>query len=299
MSDYVIGLAVLVLILLIPQTRRSAMEILGVSLIAAVSLAVIGLPVWALYRVEPLLEAPAPPPVVAADNGTGQLNALLRQQEEDERRRVEDERRRQEEEQRKREEELARIAGILENLRAIVERERNYAEIVVSSPRLPGVGGISVDLIGIRIPGWRDSETAEREKAVIRAWLHSIGLSPEESASIHTANGWGSVYDIWRAENPPAVDAPSEEGSAEVASVPEDAPPAEPEPEQEPVPDLPPAPELRQQEAERKALAERRAEQRAAARRAEARRQATPPRRPPPARRPPPPPEPQVGPFGF
>jgi hypothetical protein len=283
-----------VLLFLVPQTRKSAFEVLGVTAIAAVALAAIGLPVWGLYHAEPLLKTPQP--VVAADDGTGQLDALLRQQQEDERRRLDDERRLQAEEQRKREEEMARVAGIADTLRSIVERERRYAGFAASSPRLPGTEGISVDLIGIRIPAWRDAETAEREKEVILAWLYSLGLTAEEAASIHTANGWGSVYDIWRAEHADAGD-PGQGMPVEVVSVEEEAAAAEQEPESEPepepVPELPPAPELRLEEAERQALLE----QRAAARRAEARRPAPPPRRPPPVRRPPP--EREIGPFGY
>jgi hypothetical protein len=248
MSDYVIALIVLALLLLVPQTRRAMFEILSVTAVAAVGVAALGLPVWALYEADPLL-GPSQPPVAAAEDGTGQLDALLEQQEAERRRLEEEEGRRQAEEQRKREEEQARIAGIAKAVRAIVERERKYAAVAASGQRLPAADGILKDLIGIRVPGWRDSETAEREKALILAWLLTIGVTSEETASIRTANGWGSVYDLWSAEqsavagepvsetgevvsltvDPPAAAEPASEG--DVASEPESEPEPEPEPE--------------------------------------------------------------------
>jgi hypothetical protein len=207
---------------------------------------------------------------------------------------VEEQRQRQAEAQRKREQEQARISGIAQTIRGIVERERKYAALSASRSRLPGVEQLSADLIAIRIPSWRDPALAEREQALIVAWLYAIGLTAEETTSIRTANGWGSVYDLWRSENP-LLAATSPGGDGEIVEAPaETAAPAsvpEAEPSAAPEAALPPAPEVIT--LERPILTERRVEPPRAA----PRREPAAPRRFAPAGRPPP--EREVGPFGY
>jgi hypothetical protein len=292
MVETIIALALAALVLLVPKARKTALEMLAVTAIAAGGIAALALPVWALYQAAPFLEPPSPAPGEGAEDGTGQLEVLVQQQEE-QRRREEEERLRQAEEQRQREEEQARITAIAETVRSLVERERRYAAVSASRPRLPGADRLSGDLIAIRIPAWRDAETAAREKALIIAWLYAIGLTADEAASIHTANGWGSVYDLWRIENPLLATNASSEATAVVGAGPDPrpAPESDAEPEVLPEPVLPPAPEVLR--LERPGAAERRA----AAAGSEPRPESIAPRRPPPVRRPPP--QPEVGPFGY
>jgi hypothetical protein len=281
MIDYLIALAVAAFVLLVPQARRTALESLAVAALAAGGVLALALPVWALYQAEPWLPTPAVPQQGAA-GGTGQPQEAAPGPA-DELRRREQERQRQEQ----REQEQARVADIAATIRGIVERERRYAALSTSRPRLPGVEQLAADLIAIRVPSWRDADLAEREKALIMAWLYAIGLTAEETASIHTANGWGAVYDLWRTENPIlAASAPAEPG--ELAGAP---PEAEAESDAVPEPALPPPPEVLT--LERPSVAERRLEPP----RAEPARDLPPPRRPVPARRPAP--EPEVGPFGY
>lgn len=289
MPNYIVVLAIAVVILLVPQTRQAALQVLGVLAIAAVGIAGIVLPIWALYEAKPLL----PPPktvVEAAENGAFKLGKeVLSAEREADRRRLEEERQaeerrkreeeRQAEEQWQREEEQRRIASLAESARAVVERDRTYASVVASSPRLSGADQVSVDLITIRIPGWRDNELAEREKGLISLWLQSIGLTAEETASIHTANAWGSVYDLWRKEHQIAV-----EMSAPVVQA-----PAASEPEPEPTPPT----ELEIEEIARGGFAP----PAAVDRRPETRPEQPLPRRRAPVRRPAS--EREVGPFGY
>ena len=292
MIAYLIALAVAALVLLIPQARRTALESLGVLAIAAGGVLALALPVWALYQVEPWLPPPTAPEPAAPDGG-GQSPAAPAVPAQD-LRLLEEESQRQAEAQRKREQEQARIAGIAQTIRGIVERERKYVALSASRSRLPGIEQLSADLIAIRIPSWRDPALAEREQALIVAWLYAIGLTAEETASIRTANGWGSVYDLWRSENP-LLAATSPGGDAEIAEAPSEtaAPALAPEAGSAAALEaaLPPAPEVLT--LERPSLTERRVE----TPRAAPRREPAAPRRPAPAGRAPP--ERAVGPFGY
>jgi hypothetical protein len=292
MVKYLLGLAIAIGIFALPQSRKAAFQLLGLVLIATVGVAIVGLPVWALYEARPWLTAQdetlADSELEASDSGPGDSGGglggrRLSPLEEAERRRLEQEQRRLAEEKR-REEEQRRIASIAEAARAIVEKDRKYASLAASSVRLPGADAVMVDLITIRIPSWRDEALAEREQGLIRTWLHSIGLKPEETASIATANGWGSVYDLWREENPDAAEGPALEVAAPVAPATEQAPAIDQEPR--PELDLEPAPVVRQ--AERPRYVPRRP--------AEARPRPVVPRSVP--RRAPAPPT-EVGPFGY
>jgi hypothetical protein len=285
MLEYIIALALAALVLLIPKARRTALEMLAVTAIAVGGIAAFALPVWGLYQAAPLWEPSPAGRAAGAEDGTGQLEVLVREQQEAQRRREEEERLRRAEEQRKQEEEQARIAAIAETVRSVVERERRYAAVSASRLRLPGADQLSGDLIAIRIPAWRDTEVAEREKALIMAWLYAIGLTAEEAASIRTANGWGSVYDLWRIENPLLAASASSEAPALVDAEPGPRPAPEAEPE------LPAAPEVLR--LDRPSPPQRRLEDPVPERRWEPDR----PRRPAPVRRPAP--EPEVGPFGF
>jgi hypothetical protein len=292
MVEYLFALAVLALALWLPQTRRTLIETLAVTAIAAVGVAALVLPVVALQQTGSWPGSHRPPPQSAVADGSDRTDALA-QERADERHRVEEARRRRVEEERERDEEQARIAGVVEKVRSIVERERRYAAAAASREQLPGVEQLSAELIEIRIPAWRDAALADREKSLIFAWLYALGLTTDETTSIRTANGWGSVYDLWRAENPllaarpaqPDADAPV--GGRQASPVPG----AGSGPDGEPRPDIVPPPQPPR--AERPTIAV----QRATAPRGEPRRESPPPRRPPPPR--PPPPEREVGPFGY
>jgi hypothetical protein len=231
MLTFIVGIGILLLFVLLPWTRKATIKVVALLAIAAVGVAGIGLPVWALYEAKPLL---VPTYVRVEDSagqasGDGEPRSAIRLSEdllppeheierlllEEERQRLAEEERKREEERIKREKELERIAGIVESARAVVERDRRYAEVAATSPRLPGIDQVSADLITIRIPSWRDELLAQTEKEQIRTWLHSIGLTPEETASIYTANGWGSVYDLWRKDMAAAEQ--KEEGAGEAA----------------------------------------------------------------------------------
>ncbi|MEA3276795.1 MAG: hypothetical protein U9Q81_16175 [Pseudomonadota bacterium] len=286
MFDYIIGLVIVVVILLVPQIRKAALRLLGLTAIAGIAVAGIGLPIWGLYEAKSWLISPTPVVEAPEDEALGNAqsaNTLTAEQEEGQRR-LEGEREQQAEEQRLIEEEQFRIAGLAETARSVVARERTYAAVAASSPQLPGVDQVSVDLIRIRIPSWRSNELAEREKGLIRVWLHSIGLTPEETKSIYTANGWGSVYDLWRKETTTATK-PTPDTQVPVASVPEQSPPPGPDPESEPEAQPEPRPEPRQ--AARRTFPQTRA----VAPRSEPRRESTARRRPAPER--------EVGPFGY
>jgi hypothetical protein len=292
MVEYLFALAVLALALWLPQTRRTLIEMLAVTAIAAVGVAVLVLPVVALQQSGSWPGSQKPAPESAVADGSDRTDALAQERAE-EQRRVEEERQRRAQEERERDEEQARIAGIVEEVRSVIERERRYAAAASSREQLPGVEQLSAELIEIRIPAWRDSALADREKSLIFAWLYALGLTTEETTSIRTANGWGSVYDLWRAENPLLAAGPAQpdgeiaDGGGQASPVPG----AGSGPEGEPRPDL--VPEPPPPRAQRPTVAE----QRATVPRREPRRESPPPRRPPPPR--PPPPEREVGPFGY
>jgi hypothetical protein len=244
----IVGLAIVAAALLIPGSRKLVLQLIGLIAIASAGVAAIALPVWALYEAKSWFGAPETALTgsgsFAADSVAGQtggagIGATTAADGASKQHRLAQERQRRAEAQRQREEEERRLQALVEAVRSVVERERQYALVAASTRRLTGVDEILVDLITIRIPSWRDPALAEREQGEIRAWLHSIGLTPEETASISTANGWGSVYDLWREEHDTAAEAPLTAGREAVASVPD--PPSPEEPPPDPVPEPQPA----------------------------------------------------------
>ena len=212
MSLYILGLVIVLVVFSVPSFRRAALSLLGLSAIAAVAITGIGLPVWGLYEAKSWLIADEVDTTdvssLTPEGDAVELEAVLDKEAASAAREVEQlrlEEERKSKEQRLLDEEQRRIAGVAENARSIVAMDWEYAQIAATSPQIPGIDQVSADLIVIRIPRWRDSELADREMGLIRAWLHSIGLTPQETAHIYTAKGWGAVYELWRQENPIAV----------------------------------------------------------------------------------------------
>jgi len=254
MLDYVIALVFVTLVAVVPALRRGALSVLGLSAIAAVAIAGIALPVWGLYEAKSWLTGAAPEIADVSEKSrpghgseTGAAEKALSEAKKAEQRRMEDERQKRAEEQRRLEEELQRIADLAEEARIVVENDRKYAEIAADSPRMPGIDQVSTDLIAIRIPSWRDEALAEREMELIRAWLISIGLTPEETAMIVTAKAWGTLYDLWQREITSPADRPAPDAQAPAVADSEEPPQAEPlseaEPEPDPQAEPPPEPE--------------------------------------------------------
>jgi hypothetical protein len=253
MSIYIVGVVVAFAVLAVPPVRQAVLSLIGLLAVAAVAVAGIGLPVWALYEAKPWLVSAlptvvAPPPPQAAGDGATQGERerdekALAAAQEAERQRIEEERQRQAAAQRKAEEAKLRRAAAAETARSVVDRERTYASLAASSSRLPGLDQVSIDLLAIRIPSWRDGQLAEREQGLIRVWLESIGLTPNETAEIHTANGWGVVYDLWNQDKAAAAEEDPLQPRVAVRTAPEPIPDRDPEPEPEPEVEPEPEPE--------------------------------------------------------
>jgi hypothetical protein len=295
MFDYIIALALAVGVAFIPVLRRAVLSVIGLTGIAALAILGIGLPVWALYELKPWLVSSEQ--VVAEASAETRANVAedteSAQEREDAERLRGEEQERQAEAQRVLEEQQRRIAEITESAREIVAKDGEYAKLARSSQRFPGLDRVSIDLIAIRIPTWRDSDLAEREKVLIRSWLHSLGLLPAETAQIHTASAWGSLYDLWRVENPTAVTTPIL--TLESKPLP---PPDQSAVEEEDLPTMPQARSepLPSSEPRRLAPSTPPARTQTAPDPRPVGRDDTPPTAPPPRRRPP---EREVGPFGY
>jgi len=211
MLGLILVLVITVAALLVPRTRRAALSVLGVTAIAVLAIAGIWLPVWALYEAKSWLAAPEPL-IVESRSKTAEQGTSRAASAEDGEAPSADERAEQEtnhKEQQQQAQEQQRVASVAEAARAIVDSDRKYAAAAAASPSIPGLARVSADLIAIRVPSWRDPELAVREQGLIRAWLHSIGLTPEQTSSLYTANGWGSVYDLWRSEVLADAEAPA------------------------------------------------------------------------------------------
>jgi hypothetical protein len=304
MLEITLGLAVVLVVLAVPRLRSAFLSFMGLAAIIAAGSAVIAVVVWALYQAKPWLtpeqsatteDESVPEEEVAdtSDLAEKDLAAAL----------ASEDARLQAQQQQKLEEEKLRIARLVGRARYILEEDRKFAEQAALDPLAFGAGSRFDDIIVIRIPAWRDRKLAERQAESIRTWLQSIGLTADETANISTAKAWGSLYDMWVAEeragtapSPPAGESAVASGPAgtEVGGASEPVHPIE----TEPAFDVPaeivsaPPPVVRQT----RRVAPRVPPVREVVRSPTLRR-ASPPRRPPPRR--PPRREREVGPFGY
>lgn len=289
MLEIFIGLAVVLAVLAVPRLRGAVLSLMGLAAIIAAGSAVIAVVVWALYQAKPWLtpdrpavteDAAAPAEKVAEASGTAEADLASALESEEAQllaRR-----------QKKLAEEELRVARLVGRARYILEEDRKFAEHTALSPLPAGISSSFGNIIAIRIPAWRDNEVARRQSESIRAWLQSIGLGADETASIGTAKAWGSLYDMWVAEKQAAVPVgpgATEPAVASVVAAPEADPVSEPASQTEPEPALVPPPIASQAPPRREVV------------RSSPPRRTAPVRRPPPRR--PPPRERTVGPFGY
>jgi hypothetical protein len=295
MLGIVIAVVVVLLTIAVPRLRRAALSVLGLLAIVTVGSSVFAGLIWALYESKPWLTATnhsavaqevAPSKASASGKGDKEIDgtaeadlaAAL----------AEEEAERLEEEQQRLAEEKLHIALLAAKARVILEEDRKLAAQATAYPLPAGVGERLGDIMAIRIPAWRDEEVESAQKESIRNWLTSIGLKTEETASIVTAKAWGSLYDMWVAENPKASPPAPRPKAAQVAT-------ATPEPEASPHP----APAAQSETAvappptRDRVPSSRQAARPPPPRRYSAPRPAPRPRRPPPRR------EREVGPFGY
>ena len=219
MQEIVVGLAVILLVIAVPQLRRAVLSLLGLFVIIAAGSAVFATFIWTLYEVKPWLKSEGTDVVqqesLPENNGEDSvetaevdLAAALA---------GEKAQRLEEEEQRSEEEEKLRMTVLAAKARVILEEDRKLAAQAVAYPLPAGVSDRLGDIMAIRIPAWRDKEVASVQKEAIRTWLKSIGLDTDETVSIVTAKAWGSLYDMWVAENP-GVAPPSPQAGALAAA---------------------------------------------------------------------------------
>lgn len=211
MLDFVIGLAVVLLIVAIPQLRRATLSMLGLLAIVGFGSSVFGAAVWMVYESKqwladdgsdqetqvpiPLEGGGADPRVVPTDHFTA---ALAREEAlwQEEVQQVLEEKRLIQEQERQ------RIVALATRARAILEEDRKLARYRADHPLPVAIDGVLADILAIRIPPWRDRELAGVQQESIRTWLVAIGLTADETAHIVTAKAWGGLYDLWIAENP-------------------------------------------------------------------------------------------------
>jgi hypothetical protein len=294
MLEIIVVLAVLLLVIAVPQLRRPALSMLGLLAIIAAGSAVFATVIWALYESKPWLIpddrsaaqeiTPAEPPPSEEDSRGSiatveeDLAAALAGEEAEQ----------LEEEQQQLEEKRLHIALLAARARVVLEEDRKLAAQATAYPLPVGVGETLGDIMAIRIPAWRDKKMELAQKESIRAWLQFIGLNASETASIVTAKAWGSLYDMWVAENPTVAHPSPQAGASEVASTaPEPAPTSDPVSSAE-----------TQTSEEPRSRADQTSFSHQVARPTPPRRYSVP-RPPPRKRRPPQRPEREVGPFGY
>jgi len=295
MLEITVGLAVLLLVIAVPQLRRPALALLGLLAIIAAGSAIFATVIWALYESKPWLTrddrsvaqeiAPAEPP--SSEKG-GDGSAVTAEQDLATALAGEEAERLEEEKQHLEEKKL-HIALLAAKARVVLEEDRTLAAQATAYPLPVGVGETLGDIMAIRIPAWRDKKIELAQKESIRAWLQSIGLDASETASIVTAKAWGSLYDMWVAENPAVAHLSPQAGATEVASTTTEAVPT-PDPEssaETQTPEEPPP------------LAEQTSSPQQVARPASPRRYNSAPHTPRPPRRPLQRPKREVGPFGY
>ena len=292
--------AVVLLVVAVPQARRAVFSLLGLLAITTLGSAIFGTLVWGLYEAKPWLterssvavkdipESATSPPSEDVDDLAGTAEADLASA------LAEEEAERLDAAQQRLAEQKLHKALLVAKARVILEEDRKLAAQATAYPLPAGAGDLVGDIMAIRIPAWRDKAVQSAQKESIRKWLASLGLEADQTAGIVTAKAWGSVYDLWVAENPDAVPKASS-GQPQVTTTSAEPEPASGEPEAaapEPVPSAPSEAALTLPPVRNPTPAPRRAP-----------RPSVPPRyrAPPPPPRPRwmPPPEREVGPFGY
>ena len=219
MLEIAVGIAVVLLIAVVPPLRRTVLSVLGLFAIIGAGSAVFAAVIWGIYQSKPWLSLDAPSAVQEAPKPADESPESIATREADLTAALDaEDAQRLAEEQQRLEEEKLRISILAARARVVLEEDRKLAAQATSFPLPAGVGDMLDDLMAIRIPAWRDKQLAANQKELIRTWLHSIGLFPEETGSIVTAKAWGSLYDMWVAENPGVAPATSVPEEAEVAS---------------------------------------------------------------------------------
>jgi len=293
--------AVVLLVVAVPRVRRAFYSLLGLFAIITLGAAIFGALVWGLYEAKPWLterssvavkETPeattSPPPLEDGDDLAGTAEADLASE------LAEEEAERLDAEQQRLAEQKLHKALLVAKARVILEEDRKLADQATAYPLPAGARDLVGDIMAIRIPAWRDKAVQSAQKESIRKWLASLGLEADETAGIVTAKAWGSLYDLWVAENPDAVPKASS-GQPQVTATSAEPEPAYEEPEAaapEPVPSAPSEATLKLPPVRNPTPAPRRAPRPSVPRRYSA-----PP--PPPRPRWMPPPEREVGPFGY
>ena len=72
MSIYIVGLVVALALLAVPPVRQAVLSLIGLLAVAAVAVAGIGLPVWALYEAKPWLVSALPTVAVSPQHAEGE-----------------------------------------------------------------------------------------------------------------------------------------------------------------------------------------------------------------------------------
>jgi hypothetical protein len=293
--------AVVLLVVAVPQARRAVFSLLGLFAIITLGSAIFGALVWGLYEAKPWLterssvvvreEAPesaTSAPSEDVDDLAGTAEADLASA------LAEEEAERLDAAQQRLAEQKLHKALLVAKARVIMEEDRKLAAQATAYPLPAGARDLVGDIMAIRIPAWRDKAVQSAQKQSIRKWLTSLGLEADETAGIVTAKAWGSLYDLWIAENPDAAPKASS-GPPPVTTTSTEPEPASGESEAaapEPAPSAPSEAALTLPPVRNPIPAPRRAPRPSVPRRYRA-----PP--PPPKPRWMPPPEREVGPFGY
>jgi len=201
MFEITILVAAVLVVLAVPSLRRAVLSVIGLVAVIVAGSAIVAVVVWGLYQSKPWPTPDAPAVVEEAEvpDGQGPIPGELVEADLTSAIASEEAQRRIEEQQRL-EVAQARIESMAARARVILEEDRILAEQAAAYPLPSGLGSRLGNIIAIRIPAWRDSDVAVRQQEAIRAWLHSIGLTDEETLSITTAKAWGGLHDMWVAE---------------------------------------------------------------------------------------------------
>jgi hypothetical protein len=242
MYEYIlIGLVVVGVIAFVPPLRRIVLSLIGLAGIVTAGVAVVAGVVWALYQGESWLASrPAAPDssasaeVAKAGRGDAQVGQGLSQADDLEQRLLDEEKQAAEKEQQALEDARRHTESVAEKARAILEADRAAAALALANAPSYGLVREPMNIIEIRIPAWRDDALAGFQAGLIRSWLHAIGLTPQETANIATAKGWGSLYDLWRTENPDDFARLPPDADGRVTGFPSALPSDAPEPESAP-----------------------------------------------------------------
>lgn len=201
MFEITILVAAVLVVLAVPSLRRAVLSIIGLVAVIVAGSAIVAVVVWGLYQAKPWLTPDELAVAEEAEVSDGQGSIPDETVEADLTSAIaSEEAQRRKEEQQRLEVAQARIASLAARARVILEEDRILAEQAAAYPLPSGLGPRLGNIIAIRIPAWRDADVAARQREAIRAWLHSIGLTDEETLSITTAKAWGGLHDMWVAE---------------------------------------------------------------------------------------------------